>query len=71
MPNFRTREADGKQWWRERGTPIRDSLGQGHSIAGINIRITDRKRFEEERAILLKNAEAARRETEKGPACSR
>lgn len=57
--------ADGEeQWWLGRGTVISDSSGQPVSIAGININITARKRAEEERALLLKNAEEARREAE-------
>lgn len=62
---FRTEEAGEEQWWLGRGTLIRDSSGQALSIAGVNIRITDRKRAEEERAILLRNAEEARPEAEK------
>jgi signal transduction histidine kinase len=53
-----------EQWWLGRGTVITDASGQPVSIAGINIKITERKRAEEERALLLKNAEEARREAE-------
>jgi signal transduction histidine kinase/DNA-binding response OmpR family regulator len=62
---FRTKEAGADQWWLGRGTEIADSSGQALSIAGININITARKMAEEERVILLNNAEEARRESEK------
>ena len=62
---FRTRRNGEEQWWLGHGTVIRDSCGAPRSIAGINIDITSRKRAEEERAVLLKNAESARREAER------
>jgi len=62
---FRT-QADGEdQWWLAHGTVIRDSSGEPRSIAGVNINITARKRSEQERLVLLKNAQDARRESEK------
>jgi signal transduction histidine kinase len=62
---FRTQRDGDERWWLGRGTVIRDASGLPRSIAGINIDITSRKRAEEERATLLKNAEAARREAER------
>jgi signal transduction histidine kinase/DNA-binding response OmpR family regulator len=62
---FRTLEGGEDRWWLGRGTVIRDTAGEPTSIAGININITAQKRAEEERAILLRNAEAARREAER------
>jgi signal transduction histidine kinase len=62
---FRTLDGGTELWWLGRGTVITDASGQPVSIAGININITERKRAEEERAILLKNAEEARREAER------
>ncbi len=61
---FRTLEGGEDRWWLGRGTVIRDTNGQPTSIAGININITAQKRAEEERVVLLKNAENARREAE-------
>jgi signal transduction histidine kinase/two-component SAPR family response regulator len=62
---FRTQQNAQDQWWLAHGTVIRDSSGNPLSIAGVNINITARKRAEEERVVLLKNAEDARRELEK------
>jgi hypothetical protein len=62
---FRTHEGGEDRWWLGRGTVIRDASGQPTSIAGININITAQKRAEEERVVLLKNAENARREAER------
>ncbi|MBI2816958.1 MAG: response regulator [Acidobacteria bacterium] len=62
---YRMIDGNGEQWWQGRGTIIRDEAGRPLSIAGINTNITNRKRAEQERAILLKNAEEARREAEK------
>ncbi len=62
---FRTLEAGEERWWLGRGTVIRDTSGEPTSIAGININITAQKRAEEERVVLLKNAESARREAER------
>jgi signal transduction histidine kinase len=62
---FRTLQNGKEQWWLGQGAVIRDSSGEPHSVAGINIDITPRKRAEEERALLLKNAEIARREAER------
>jgi PAS domain S-box-containing protein len=57
--------ADGEErWMLGRGTVIRDSTGLAQSIAGINIDITERKRAEQERGVLLRHAEEARREAE-------
>lgn len=61
---FRTLDDGAEQWWLGRGTVIADTSGQPVSIAGININITERKRAEQERALLLQNAEEARREAE-------
>jgi signal transduction histidine kinase len=61
---FRTKHDGQENWWLGYGTIIRDSAGVPRSIAGINIDITSRKRAEEERAVLLMNAEAARQEAE-------
>ncbi len=62
---FRTQHHGEDQWWLAHGTVIRDSAGNPQSIAGVNINITARKRAEEERIALLKNAQDARRELEK------
>lgn len=62
---YRTTGEEGEQWWQGRGTVIRDEFGNPLSIAGINTNTTNRKRAEQERASLLKNAEEARREAEK------
>lgn len=62
---FRVRTGQEEQWWLGRGTLLRDASGQPLSIAGININITDRKRAEEERTLLLRNAQEARQEAEK------
>ncbi len=62
---FRTLEGGEDRWWLGRGTVIRDTHGQPTSIAGININITAQKRAEEERVVLLKHAENARREAER------
>jgi signal transduction histidine kinase len=62
---FRTQVGGEEQWWLGRGTVIRDSSGHPLSIAGININISERKRAEQERAVLLKNEEEARREAER------
>jgi signal transduction histidine kinase len=61
---FRTLAGVEERWMLGRGTVIRDSSGCAHSMAGINIDITERKRAEQERAILLRHAEEARREAE-------
>jgi PAS domain S-box-containing protein len=61
---FRVTDGGDQRWILGRGTVIRDGQGHPASIAGINIDITDRKRAEEERAILLKHAENARGEAE-------
>ena len=62
---YRTHEGGEDRWWLGRGTVIRDVSGQPASIAGININITAQKQAEQERAVLLKNAESARREAER------
>jgi hypothetical protein len=62
---FRTQLNGEQRWWLGHGTVIHDSAGMPRSIAGINVDITSRKRAEEERAMLLENAETARREAEK------
>ena len=62
---FRTWHSGEDRWWLARGTVIRDSSGNPLSIAGVNINITARKRAEQERVVLLKNAEDARLESEK------
>ncbi len=62
---FRILTSGEEQWWLGRGTLLRDCSGQPLSIAGININITDRKRAEEERTVLLRNAQEARQEAEK------
>jgi signal transduction histidine kinase/DNA-binding response OmpR family regulator len=62
---FRTQQNGKEQWWLGHGTVIRDSFGTPRSIAGVNIDITGRKQAEAERAVLLQNAESARREAER------
>ncbi|HMD96651.1 MAG TPA: response regulator [Terriglobia bacterium] len=62
---FRTQQSGDDQWWLAHGTVIRDSSANPLSIAGVNINITARKHAEEERVVLLKNAQDARRELEK------
>lgn len=62
---FRVVDGEDEQWWLGRGTIITDAFGRPHSIAGININITERKRAEQERAVLLKKAEEARKEAER------
>jgi signal transduction histidine kinase/ActR/RegA family two-component response regulator len=62
---FRVLTDKEEQWWLGRGTVIRNASGEALSIAGINMDITARKRADEERALLLKNAEDARRESER------
>jgi hypothetical protein len=61
---FRGLEGDEVRWFLGRGTLIRGASGEPLWIAGVNIDITERKRSEEERALLLRNAQEARREAE-------
>jgi signal transduction histidine kinase len=61
---FREVEGGEERWLLGRGTVLRDASGQTLSIAGIDIDITPRRRAEGERAILLQQAQDARREAE-------
>ncbi|HEX6737429.1 MAG TPA: response regulator [Vicinamibacteria bacterium] len=61
---FRLATGGEERWLLGRGTLIRDPTGAPLSIAGIHIDITERKRSEQERTVLLKGAEDARRQAE-------
>jgi len=61
---FRILAGDEERWMLGRGTVIRDASGCAQSMAGINIDITERRRAEQERAILLQHAEEAQRDAE-------
>jgi signal transduction histidine kinase/DNA-binding response OmpR family regulator len=61
---FRVREAGEERWMMSRGTLIRDARGEPISLTGIDVDITGRKRAEEERTLLLRHSEEARREAE-------
>jgi signal transduction histidine kinase/two-component SAPR family response regulator len=64
IAEFRMSLGEGEQWWLGRGTVLHDATGQPVSIAGININITAQKNTEQERMLLLKDAEDARKEAE-------
>jgi len=61
---FRTQSGKEHQWWLARGTAICNAYGAPQSIVGVNINITARKLAEQERILLLQNAQDARREQE-------
>jgi hypothetical protein len=61
---YRVVDGGAQRWLLGRGTVIRDARGDAASISGINVDITERKRAEEDRAILLEQAESARGEAE-------
>jgi PAS domain S-box-containing protein len=61
---FRLIEDGEERWMLGRGTVIRDDEGRALSVTGIGLDITDRKRAEEERAMLLRHAQEARRDAE-------
>jgi signal transduction histidine kinase len=61
---FRIVQHAEARWFLGRGMAIRDASGRPLSIAGVHLDITDRKRTEEERVVLLKRAEEAQREAE-------
>lgn len=57
---------DGQlRWVRSRGYPIRNERGVVYRVAGITEDITDRKRAEQERERLLRQAQEARTEAER------